>query len=151
MTVYWAVLITNKPSLIIEGVKQLRHFSLLDLDLDNQLIKTLAVCEAFINARFDYVDAYTHTNTHKLKMTLPWFIRAIVATAGIFREIMVFLFQRTTLEKWVVRFRLGVVGNGLLRLWFIRFMHGTVRNGSLRLRVIRFMHRMLGSFAHWRK
>ena len=62
--------------------------------------------------------------TYKQKMTLPWFIRAIVASAGIFREILVVfvlfcLFMRTVLEKWVVSFMHGVVGSGLLRLWLI--------------------------------
>ena len=84
-------------------------------------------------------------------MTLPWFIREIVASVDIFREIFFFLFMRTVLEKCVVSFMHGLVGSGSLRLWFIRFMQGTMENGSLRLRVIRFMHKILGSFAHWRK
>ena len=88
---------------------------------------------------------FIHTQT---KMALPWFIRAIVASAGIFQE---FFLMRTVLEKWVVSFMHGVVGSGLLRLWFIRFMHGTMGHGSLRLRVIRLMHGIFGSFAHWRK
>ena len=69
-----------------------------------------------------------HTQT---KMALPWFIRAIVASASIFRE---FFLMRTVLEKWIVSFMHGVVGSGSLRLWFIRFMYG-----------------IFGSFAHWRK
>ena len=85
-------------------------------------------------------------------MTLPWLIRAIVASAGIFFSgNLHFLFISTFLEKLVVSFMHAVVRSGLLGLWFIRFMHGTMGNDSLKLRVIKFMHGILGSFAHWRK
>ena len=67
-------------------------------------------------------------NTNK-KMTLPWFIRASVASAGIFREILFF---------FVYAHRLGKVGCQLYARNY--------GNGSLRLRVIRFMHGILGSF-----
>ena len=90
--------------------------------------------------------------THK-KKALPWFIRAIVASAGIFREIFFFffLFMRTVLKKWVIIFLHGVVQGALLRLWFIRFMHGNMGNRSFEIGGYQVYARNFGFFCSLEK
>ena len=53
---------------------------------------------------------------HTHKLTLPWLIRVIVASAGFFQEILVFLSMRTAKEKWLVSFLYGVMRSGLVEI-----------------------------------
>ena len=108
---------------------------------------TLAVCEVLINARFDYVDAYTHTNKF---MNLPWFIGTIVASAVIFGKSWFFVYAHR-LGKAGCQLYTRSSGKRLIEIVISQVYHArNYVNGSLRLRVIRFMHGNLGSFAHWR-